>query len=73
MGSIKRPCFPDFALASMNRDAKTALMSMMKIVMGENTKERSVFAISSNRKRVNLYISAFGPGGHVSRHPDFAF
>lgn len=46
---------------------------MMKIVMGENTTERSVFAIFSNRERVNLYISAFGPGGHVSCDPNFAF
>lgn len=45
----------------------------MKIVMGENTTERSVFAIFSNRERVNLYISAFGPGGHVSCDPNFAF
>lgn len=39
----------------------------------ENTKERSVFAIFSNREPVNLYISAFGTGGHVSAIPTLPF
>jgi hypothetical protein len=61
MDSIKRLRFHGCALASRNKDANTALVSMMKIVVGESTKERSVFAISSHVEPVNLYISAFGP------------
>lgn len=45
----------------------------MKIVVEENTKERSVFAIVANGECMKLYISVFGPGGHVSCNPNFAF
>lgn len=61
MGSIKRFCFHGCALASRNRDAKIALVIMMKIVVEERAKERSGFGIFSNREGVNLYILPLDP------------
>lgn len=58
--SIKGARCDERALARTNRDANTALVSMMKVVVEDNVKERSDFAIFSCRDRVNLYISAFG-------------
>jgi hypothetical protein len=71
MDSIKRLCFHGCALASRNNDANTALVSMMNIVVEESTKERSGFAISSHRKPVNLYISAFGPSSMFHKSSSF--
>lgn len=71
MDSIKRPRFHGWALASRNKDANTALVSMIKIVVEEGTKQRSVFVILSHREAANLYISAFGPSSTFHKSSSF--